>query len=199
MATETGPTTLYALAETAVGSLVHGSAYAIPTNAVRADIQIFVASVQTTSPLSPPNAIVIQGSNDASDDTQWVDLVSFTSSATASATTTANGAISAAATSVTLTGSGTFGARSTLLYFRDSSSAGEWVEAQGQSTTTLTVPAPGVVGAHSTGINIYDQALRYDVSFDVSCKKRFRVKVDNNVGATGPTLAVAAKINTYAA
>lgn len=199
MPTQTGPTTLYTLAETAVGTLVHGSAYAIPSNAIRADVQLFVAAVQTTSPLSPPNLITIQGSNDASDDTQWDDLVFFTSSATASATTTANGAISAAATSVTLTGSGTFGARSTLLYFRDSSSTGEWVQAQGQATTTLTVPAPGVVGAHSTGINIYDQALRYDISLDVSCKKRLRIKVDNNVGATGPTLAVIAKINTYAA
>lgn len=199
MPTLTGPTILYALAETAVGALVNGAAYSVPTNAIRADVELFIAVVQTTAPLSPPNAITIQGCDDATDDTRWTDLVPFTSSPTAAATTTANGAISAAATSVTLTGSGTFGARSTLLYFRDSSTVGEWVKAQGHVTNTLTVPSPGVINSHLTAINIYDQALRIPCSLDVSCLKRLRVTVDNNVGATGPTLAVFALINTYAA
>lgn len=198
MPTLSGPTSLYALAETAINTLVNGAAYSIPTNAIRADIELYIAIVTTTALLASPNAIIIQTCNDATDDSQWVDAVPFSTNTTTALTTTANGAISAAATSVTLTGSGTFSARSGFIYFRDSSTVGEWVNAQGQATTTLTVPSPGVINSHLTGINIYDQAVKYLASLDVSCVKRLRIKVDNNVAATGPTLAVFARVTTYA-
>jgi hypothetical protein len=198
MPTLTGPTVIQAVVETAINTLFQSAAYSVPSNAIRADVELYVAYVGTTAPLSPPNNIVIQTCNSATDDSQWVDNAPFSGSTTTAATTTANGAISAAATSVTLTNSGTFGSRSTLLYFKDSTTAGEWVQAQGQATTTLTVPAPGVVNSHLTGINIYDQALRFYCSLDVSCIKRVRIKVDNNVAATGPTVAVYASVTTYA-
>jgi hypothetical protein len=199
MPTPTGPTVLYVLAETAVGALVNGAAYAIPTNAIRADVELFIAQVNTTAPTGgPPNVIMIQGCDDASDDTRWVDLFGPSTGTTAAVTTTLNGAVSAAATSITLTGSGTFGATTKQLYIRDSSTVGEWVKAQGQATNTLTVPAPGSVNSHLTGINVYDQAVRVLVQLDVACLKRLRVQVDNNQQATGPTLAVFALVNTYA-
>lgn len=186
--------TLYTLAETAINALVHGSAYAVTAGTTRADVAVYIALVANTALLSPPHQVTIQVCQHATDDTQWIDGPSFSTNTVTANTTTANGAISAAATSVTLTGSGTFGSRSALLYFRDSSSVGEFVQAQSQATTTLTVPAPGVVNSHLTGINIYDGAVKYYASLDVTDVKRIRLKVDNNVAATGPTIAVFATI-----
>ena len=200
MPTLTGPTTLYTLAETAINVLVNGAAYTTPANAIRADIELFVALVNTATPLSPPNSITIQGCDDATADEKWVDLASFSTGTTTALTTTLSTTIAAGGTpTATLAGSGTFGARTTLVYLRDSNVLGEWVRAQSHTGTTLTVPSPGIMLAHTSGINLYDQAQRFYCSLDISCIKRLRVTVDNNVAATGPTLAVAAIVNTYTA
>src|SRR5579862_4098155 len=117
MGTFSGPTTLYALAETAAGSIVNGSAYSIlgSPQAILANVTIYAAQVNTTAPslsitTSPPNRIVLQGSQYSSDDTKWADLYAWNTGNVASHNTTLNGGVSAGATTATLTGSGTFGA-----------------------------------------------------------------------------------------
>lgn len=204
MPTTTGPTVLYSIAETAQATLVNGSAYTLPTSpiSIEATIAVYLAQVNTTAPgttgSKPPNRIAVQVNHSSSDDTTWVDYAVFSGGTTASVTTTTNGSVSAAATSVTLTGSGTFGTTSQILYFRDSSSTGEWVRMQSQSTTTLTVPSPGCVSSHSSGISVYDQAIKFpNVLVPTGTFKRVRLQVDNACQATTCTIAVYAEISTY--
>jgi hypothetical protein len=204
MGTLAGPTTLYSLAETTIGALVNGSAYSVATapQAINASVAIYVAQVNSTAPSNsttsnPPNRIVLQGNQYASDDAKWFDLFQFSTNLTASNVGTTSAAISAGATSFSAT-SGLFGSLSKALYLRDSSSAGEWVRMQNQSGTTVTVPSPGVVNAHGSGINGYDQTFKFCASgFDVSSLLRLRLQVDNNQQSTGPTLAVLATVETF--
>lgn len=197
MPTLTGPTVLLTQSETSINALLNGSAYTVPTNAIRADVDLFVAIVTTTALLSPPNAITIQGCVNTDD--KWVDLASFSTGTTTAANTTVSGASSAGATAIGTAGVSTFGGRTSLIYFRDSSSAGEWVRQVAHASSSIAVPSPGAVLAHANLINIYDQALRFYVSLDVSCIKRLRVTVDNNVAITGPTITVYAEVTAYAA
>lgn len=187
---------LYTLAETAINLLVNGSAFAVPAGAVLAEVHLYFAQVTVTAPAAGTN-IKIQGHLETSgNENLWMDLAVIPTGITAAANTTANGAISANATSITTAGSATFGARTKLLYFRDSATAGEWIEMTTHVTTTITIPSPGIVLAHLTGINIYDQGIRQNVTLDVQGIQRLRVVVDNNTQATGPTVAVFADVCT---
>ena len=202
-------TDLFTNQQVAVGATLKGTAITLASQVASgvvldAIVTLFISPVQTTTPGSavsanPPARVVVQVCPDASNDAIWSDWAAISTNSTAAVTTTLNGAVTAGATTATLTGSGTFNSTSSVIYFADSTTSGEWVYAQGQSGTTLTVTSPGIVNSHSNGISLYNQGIVKPISVTCSGVKRIRVLVDNAQQATGPTLAVYAKIAGIAA
>ena len=202
MPTQNASATLYTLAETAINAATQGSSYAIPSTpnaSITAAINIWTAPTSTTTPASGI-VVHVQVHKDASGNEQnWEDLVLFGTGTTAAVTDTTTAAITGGSgNTVAMTGAATFGARTALLYIRDSSSAGEWIYALKQASSTLTLPTNATFQvSHSSGVSIYSQAQMNSLLVDVSGYKRMRLLIDNNTQATGPGYAVFATIETW--
>jgi hypothetical protein len=192
-------TVLYTLAETAINAVAVGAAYTLPTSTpsqtIQALVHIYLAYVATTAPLG--QSIRLQGNMSASDESTWVDIAIISGGTTAAVTDTTAGAITGgSSTTVATTSAATIGARSKLIYLKDSTTVGEWKYATSQAGSVLTFQGAAAAN-HSSGISFYDQAMQFFLPVDVTGLLRLRVVVDNNAQATGPTVAVFAEVTTY--
>ena len=199
MPRQSASATLYAHAETAINTSTAGAAYSLPSApspAVSAQIMLWIAAVTTTTPAAGL-VVYVQGNHDASgSEDKWVDLTTVQTGTTAAGTDTTTAGITANSSStVATTGAATFGARSILVFIKDSTTAGEWIRIRNHASNTINLATNQLFQvSHSTGVSIYSQASRVPILIDVSGLKRVRLMVDNNVQATGPTYAVFATI-----
>jgi hypothetical protein len=157
---------------------------------------LWIAAVTTTTPAAGL-VVYVQGNHDASgSEDKWVDLTTVQTGTTAAGTDTTTAGITANSSStVATTGAATFGARSILVFIKDSTTAGEWIRIRNHASNTINLATNQLFQvSHSTGVSIYSQASRVPILIDVSGLKRVRLMVDNNVQATGPTYAVFATI-----
>jgi hypothetical protein len=200
MPRQSASATLYTHAETAINASTIGAAYTLPTAgaspSVIAQVHIWIAPVSTTTPAAGL-VVYVQGNHDASgSDDKWVDLTNVQTGTTAASTDTTTAGITANSSStVAMTGAATFGARSVMVFIKDSTTAGEWVRIRNHASNTINLATNQLFQvSHSSGVSVYNQAVRVPVLVDVSGLKRIRIMVDNNAQATGPTYAVFATI-----
>lgn len=185
--TKTQGTSLLAWQDVATANVVVGSASDVSTK-FAATIFVFLGRESGSAFTSGWPNVRIEGSAKSSGTDAWVPLVTFQMAIGSSiANTTANGAISAAASTFVVSSASNIAAGD-LLFLKDSSTANyEIVRVKSVSGTTIT-PEENVTNAHASGQQITDQAETYVAQIDLTAVGRIRAVCDN--AGSGQSIAV---------
>jgi hypothetical protein len=180
--------TLYTLEETAINVVSVGAVRTKAANAITASIEIFFAQTTATTPAAGTR-IVVEADTESTGNS-WVPVATLITGPLLAELEALTGTIAAAATVLTCASTTNFGPRTELIFIRNTTLANsEWAEVTTISSNASVTVKDGIVNAQ-TGSTIYDQASRFLIQFDCSGFSRYRVIVDNNNQATGPTVAV---------
>ncbi len=187
---------LYALAETAINTVTAGSAVTLTTGAVTAAVSLWFAQSTTTAPASGTR-LILQGDDQTSGNSTWVDLITFVTGTTAAESEAVSGTEAAGSTVIEVASTANLGTRTEDIFFKNSTLGNsEWAKLVSIVSNTSITLLDALTNAQ-TSSTIYDQAANYILNVPVDGLKRLRLIVDNNYQATGPTVAVKASVTDY--
>jgi hypothetical protein len=148
----------------------------------------WIGRLSGTAHASPWATLLLEGNTSATDESMWEPIpdACYTMAAGASiANTTLNGAVSAAATTITVTSATNIAAGDLLFLSHGSLTANyEVVRVASVSGTTVTIDG-SVINAHDNGATVTDQAERFCIpALNVTGLSRVRAKLINQSGQT---------------
>ena len=194
-ANKTQGTTVYAAASVANAVIVAGSAIDVSSKFAGV-LSVSVGRTQNTA-YTNEIGLRIQGAfKAASDDSQWQDIFSWTTSGfkTASDINTTTSGTNSTGQKVLNVASGT-SAKVGEIGFVNESGAYEWFKLSSVSTNALTM-VDNLQSAHSASAAYYNRNERYAIPIDLSPWSRIRLVIDTAAagGVTGAAAAGAAVI-----
>jgi hypothetical protein len=190
---KTANASLLAWQDIATANVVVGSAQDVSAK-YSGSFSIKIARKTGTAFTSGWPNIRIEASHKTSGNDGWIPLLSVQPALGSSiVNTTLNGAVSAAATTITVT-SATNIAAGDILFLEDTATANyELVRVKSVSGTTITLEE-AVTYAHASGKIVTDQAEMYFPSVDLGPYARVRAVADN--ANSGQTIAVEVTMTT---
>lgn len=198
MAETQTPSVLQSVINVVIGAASTSATLTLPVIATEAVWNVWFSPITTTAPASG-TVITLEGNSwPSGSDNLWEQILPITTGTTAAATSTANGMTSSGQLTATNASSATFGARSTRLFISDSATSGEFIMMLKHVTNTITFQDV-TQATHANGVSIYNQGQMFSIPVTVSGYARLRMRTDNNVQATGPTIAIYSEIGSYKA